>query len=415
MKIGIIGLGNYSSIGFSLSKRINNEMEYDALMINDRDNPERIAKVETHARHILHDRKTGYATLKEMAKECDITFLCAENTYGASKAEIPQRRNIRQELFDGNIKMVEQIAEKFHRENYTGKLIMVTNPTDLLSYFFAKKAPKTQVLGFNHVDTHRFENEMMFCTSTFEERPIDKVVAEIWGEHGPNSMTIPSQIRVFCGEEKRIIDYPEIVDMLEEKKREMDGLPFHIIKDFTTTTGDTIDALTHMTKCILQGKGRFVASAPYQFGGEEIYLGQPCEVRGDDIKVVEKDVKGLHSRIVITDGNEKSEKDRWFEIVTRNYDTIKKIKMNGMRYVGGEPEPAGWQASRKHLYVSPARKKTGNQWMKYVRIGLLIAAGAMTFGTGFKLMYMYKKSKDLSSESNASYLSRNTNISHRSP
>ncbi len=310
-RIGIIGLGNESSFGFQLARSIWDYIAVDRLLINSR----RMDKVVAFCDNQLDGRPANYAPVERLADETDLTIICLENSHGASKQNLDNKVS-RRNLYEGNVDPVREIAQTYSRVGYDGRVIIVSNPTDMLTKTFLEefKGDECQVMGFNHADTSRLERILRKRLQRYEEKPIDRVFAEVWGEHGPNSMAIPSKIRIYVdGVEKRIIEYEHETEKMRGIKQEVDLLPFHLIRFFRSSNSDAVPALGEVLRGIDQGSGRFVMSVPY----EDVCLGQPIKIDGEEIRVLHEEVKRLPRKRLIYDGSDLSEHERWERIVTK--------------------------------------------------------------------------------------------------
>ncbi|HII71126.1 TPA: hypothetical protein HA265_00020 [Candidatus Woesearchaeota archaeon] len=425
-KIGVIGLGVSGSVGFELSSAIHEYADVRKLYINDRDG--KTDKVAEYCRRNIWGRDADYAPVSKIAEDTDITIICLEGRTGVSKGGVPNRIT-RQHLYNGNIESIVELASVFGRSQYKGRIIVVTNPTDLLTYSFIEEMSRhmdvgqCQVMGFNHIDTFRAEKTICDKMKKDEGQKIEKVVAEIWGEHGPNSMMIPSQIRAYVADaERRVIDYPELAVRIAGEKEEIDEIPARVMRYFSNTTKETVQAIGEVLRKMQQGSGRFVMSVPYQHKERMICVGQPIEARGDWLQVAQRDIAYLHPKKVLVDGYEKTERERWEDICDIMAKRIEGTKKGGAW--GYEPlliQEEEREENRKKIVVAGENYRR-REWKRRI----VAAALSIMIGAGIGYAISPKEDNDSIERTeqvvrpsisgcSASYDPRSTSISHRSP
>ncbi len=181
--VGIIGMGWVgSSIAISL---LQNGIARNLLLNDVR---EGIAEGEAmdlnQGSSFLPSMKVQAASIAEM-HECGVIIITAGR--GGRPGET------RLELLNENLKIASSISEEL--KGYTGLLVIVTNPVDILTYFYQKytEIPPHRVIGTGtFLDSARLR-EMIGEKVGVEPKSIQ---ADVIGEHGDSSVIVWSKAAV---------------------------------------------------------------------------------------------------------------------------------------------------------------------------------------------------------------------------
>jgi len=176
----------------------------------------------------------------------------------------------RADLFDKNLPIAREAAEQL--KGFSGKLIVVTNPMDIFTWYFAKhtELDEGQVVGFGGLlDSSRF-------TLALHNMGIDKK-GIVLGEHGEHQVPLFSKLG---------IDVP--LPVREEILTGLRGSSMPIIKGKTGTVFGPAYHIVSMMDKIEKGR-KIICSLPANgaYGIDGCSLGLPAVVTGNGAKIDE--------------------------------------------------------------------------------------------------------------------------------
>ena len=176
----------------------------------------------------------------------------------------------RADLFDKNLPIAREAAEQL--KGFSGKLIVITNPMDVFTWYFAKHAglDEGQVVGFGGLlDSRRF-------TVALSSMGI-KEEGMVLGEHGENQVPVFSKLSV---------DVPEAVR--EEVLLGLRGSSMPVIKGKGGTVFGPAYHVANMMQKIEKGE-EFICSLPANgaYGIDGCSIGLPARVTRDRAKINE--------------------------------------------------------------------------------------------------------------------------------
>lgn len=176
----------------------------------------------------------------------------------------------RADLFDKNLPIAKEGSEML--KGFAGKLIVLTNPMDVFTWYFAKHSglDQNQVVGFGGLlDSRRFT--LALHNMGIEEEGI------VIGEHGENQVPLFSRLSV---------DVPELVR--EEVLLGLRGSSMPVIKGKGGTVFGPAYHIAHMLEDIEHGR-EIVCSLPMDgaYGIDGCALGIPAKVTKDGSKINE--------------------------------------------------------------------------------------------------------------------------------
>ncbi|MBO5119433.1 lactate dehydrogenase [Methanocorpusculum sp.] len=176
----------------------------------------------------------------------------------------------RADLFDKNLPIAREAAEQL--KGFSGKLIVITNPMDVFTWYFAKHAglDEGQVVGFGGLlDSRRF-------TVALSSMGI-KEEGMVLGEHGENQVPVFSKLSV---------DVPEAVR--EEVLLGLRGSSMPVIKGKGGTVFGPAYHIANMMQKIEKGE-EFICSLPANgaYGIDGCSIGLPAKVTRDGAKINE--------------------------------------------------------------------------------------------------------------------------------
>ncbi len=176
----------------------------------------------------------------------------------------------RADLFDKNLPIAREAAELL--KGFSGKLIVITNPMDVFTWYFAKHAglDEGQVVGFGGLlDSRRF-------TVALSSMGI-KEEGMVLGEHGENQVPLFSKLSV---------DVPEAVR--EEVLLGLRGSSMPVIKGKGGTVFGPAYHIVNMMQKIEKGE-EFICSLPANgaYGIDGCSIGLPAKVTPNGAKINE--------------------------------------------------------------------------------------------------------------------------------
>lgn len=176
----------------------------------------------------------------------------------------------RADLFDKNLPIAREAAEQL--KGFSGKLIVITNPMDVFTWYFAKHAglDEGQVVGFGGLlDSRRFT--VALSSMGIKEKGM------VLGEHGENQVPVFSKLSV---------DVPEAVR--EEVLLGLRGSSMPVIKGKGGTVFGPAYHIANMMQKIEKGE-EFICSLPANgaYGIDGCSIGLPARVTRDGAKINE--------------------------------------------------------------------------------------------------------------------------------
>ena len=212
---------------------------------------------------IMHARDVPISTNISDMKDADYCI------FSAGYSRSPNVKT-RADLFDKNLPIAREAAELL--KGFSGKLIVITNPMDVFTWYFAKHAglDEGQVVGFGGLlDSRRF-------TVALSSMGI-KEEGMVLGEHGENQVPIFSNLSV---------DVPEAVR--EEVLLGLRGSSMPVIKGKGGTVFGPAYHIFNMMQKIERGE-EFICSLPANgaYGIDGCSIGLPARVTRDGAKINE--------------------------------------------------------------------------------------------------------------------------------
>lgn len=182
----------------------------------------------------------------------------------------------------GNVPAVKSISAELKRVGFKGKLIVASNPNDVLTGFFAQESglPTGRVIGTGCVlDGMRLKHYVSDLLN-LDPRCIDGFVV---GEHGPTQVIAWSSVNVHG---KSIFDYAK------EQTVDFDDLTTRIIRGgFSVVAGKgytnvaIAEATVHILEAVLNDAKRVLSVAHYH-QEHDIYISTPAIIGRNGVEGV---------------------------------------------------------------------------------------------------------------------------------
>lgn len=193
-KVVIIGCG---MVGSTIAYTLMNSELYDQIVLIDSD----MSRAEGEALDIshgipFHRPMQIYAGLYEDASDAELIIIAAGGNQSASETRL--------DLTNRNVDIIRQIIPLIMCHNYSGRLLIVSNPVDILTYVAWKLSglPRKHVIGSGTVlDSARLE----YLIGRHIDVDSRSVHAYVIGEHGDSEIAAWSSatisgvpLRLFC-------------------------------------------------------------------------------------------------------------------------------------------------------------------------------------------------------------------------
>jgi len=193
----------------------------------------------------------------------------------------------RTEMMSEQIKMIRDIAKKIKRYTPDSKILMITNPVDILTYVFLKETnlPREKVIGVaSSLDSSRFRyvlaRELITTQSEIKN-------ALVLGEHGDSMVPIFSIVKWQ--------DKP-VLELLDDKKVDKitRDLRFYW-KDIRNLKGPSFFGIAKNTvdviKAIIKNEELYTPASVLlngEYGLSDVCMGVPVRINKDGLKNIEE-------------------------------------------------------------------------------------------------------------------------------
>ena len=189
-------------------------------------------------------------------------------------------------MVDAQVKMIKEIGRKIKANCSSPKILMISNPVDILTYFFQKETdfPKGNVIGIaSSLDSSRFR---YFLSKKLVVKNSEISDAYVLGEHGDSMVPIFSKVKINGKNLLEIIDSKQKKEITAETRDYWKSLrnyksrsQFGIAKN----TYDVIEAITNNhtlsvpASILLQG----------EFGENDVCMGVPINISSKGHMVIQ--------------------------------------------------------------------------------------------------------------------------------
>lgn len=273
-KIGIIGLG---WVGASTAISILQKGICGELLLNDT----KPGLAEGEAMDLNHG-SSFYPACKIEASEISEMKSCDAIVITAGRGSVPGETRL--DLLNENIKIAKQTSENLI--GYSGILIIVANPVDILTYYYQKFTglPPNKVIGTGTMlETARLRE---FIGRKLEVDPRN-IHAQVIGEHGDSNVTLWSSSTIGSMHLRKWDNWNmDDEPVIEEKVR---SAAYEIIKRKGATNHAIGLVTATLLKWILQGNKRIVNVSSLisnHFGLNDVALSLPSLVDENGISKI---------------------------------------------------------------------------------------------------------------------------------
>ncbi len=283
LRIGIIGVGSANSpspmgraVAIHLLEWSKETSCLDSLLLNNGPHANEVVEKELTSTNVkVH---LAYAPVEEIVEKTDLCMISLDATRGLEQI-LSHRPKTRIECLSANLEPIIGLAKKF--KGYTGNVLMVTNPVDILTQVFAvySSLPVTRVNGLTFVNTKRLQDAAMRAVKfTQYEGPIDIGGCCSIGPHDKTVVPLISKIRFGIVPLYSINGIEGILENIAESARSQGTLARETIGNTTISASSAAkDTILHIMQ--MQDIPNMTASV-FMDG---LYIGYPIEVIGSQV------------------------------------------------------------------------------------------------------------------------------------
>jgi malate dehydrogenase len=270
--ISIVGSGRVgASIAFLC---VSNGLD-DVLLIN-RDKKKAIGEALDIASAIPADSKFSIRGTDEYSQLSGSDVIVITASVGVYMKD-------RTENMELQVKMIKEIAQKIKRYCPSAIILIVSNPLDVLTYFFQKESsfPKTKVIGIaSSLDTSRFR---YYISETLSVPQSSITNALVLGEHGDSMVPVFSGVTVGGNPLFSLIDSrDEITENVRSYWKKLRNFKSRSQFGIAKNTFDVIDSIlqkkeiTIPASVVLEG----------EYGENDVAMGVPVKIDQNGVSEV---------------------------------------------------------------------------------------------------------------------------------
>jgi malate dehydrogenase len=209
-------------------------------------------------------------------------------------AGLPRKPGMtREDLLQKNAEIIEGIGEEIRDKAPESKIIMVTNPLDVMTYLMREVTgfPAERVIGQAGVlDSARFS---YFIANELDVSAED-VDAMVLGGHGDSMVPLPRYTTVSGISVEDLIEDEDRLDEMVERTRGAGGEIVDLLGDGSAFYAPAA-AVNQMARSILKDKKRILPCSVYadgQYGLEDVYIGLPAKLGENGVEeIIELDLE----------------------------------------------------------------------------------------------------------------------------
>lgn len=291
MKVTIVGAGN---VGASCVRALaSREIATDLVMIDIKPGTaegKALDMWQTSAVQLYDTRINGYTGDYEKTANSEVVVI----TSG-----IPRKPGMsRDDLITTNAGIVQDVTQKIIEQSPNAKIIVVSNPLDVMTYaaYLAANKPSNQVFGMAGVlDTARFKS---FIATELNISP-KEISAILMGGHGDSMVPLPRYTTVSGIPLTELMPAEKIEAIVQ---RTINGGAELVNLMGTSAWYAPGASAAYMVETILRGSRKIVPTSAWlegQYGLEGIYFGVPVILGKDGVeRVIELDLNDAEMELV---------------------------------------------------------------------------------------------------------------------
>ncbi len=191
----------------------------------------------------------------------------------------------RTENMELQVRMVKEIAQKIKQYCPSAIFLIVSNPLDVLTYFFQKESnfPRFRVIGIaSSLDTSRFRYHISETLSVPQSSISDALVL---GEHGDSMVPIFSGVKVGGNPLFSMIDTRDfITDAVRNYWKTLRNFKSRSQFGIAKNTFDVIESILHKKEIIIPAS--IVLEGEY--GENDVSMGVPVKIAQNGVSEIQK-------------------------------------------------------------------------------------------------------------------------------
>lgn len=270
MKLGFVGAGRVGSTS-AFTCLLNLDVDEIALV----DIAEDLAVGE--AMDLAH-AAAGIDKFPEIAGGSDYSLLKGSDIIVVTAGMARKPGMTRLDLATKNAGIIKDVARKIAENAKESKILVVTNPMDVMTYIMWKESgkPRNEVFGMgNQLDSQRLKERLHAAGARNIKR------AWIIGEHG-DSMFVAKSLADFEGD----VDW-------EAVEKDTRFVAAEVIKRKGATIYGPAVAIYNMVKAVVEDTGEIIPTSVVlqgEYGIENVAVGVPAKLGKSGVEVVEMDL-----------------------------------------------------------------------------------------------------------------------------
>lgn len=191
----------------------------------------------------------------------------------------------RTENMELQVKMIKEIAQKIKQYCPSAIVLIVSNPLDVLTYFFQKESnfPRFKVIGIaSNLDTSRFR----YCISETLSVPQSSISnAMVLGEHGDSMVPIFSSVKVGGNPLFSMIDSRDtITENVRNYWKKLRNFKSRSQFGIAKNTFDVIDSILHKKELFIPAS----VVLDGEYGANDVAMGVPVKINQNGISEIQK-------------------------------------------------------------------------------------------------------------------------------
>ena len=186
----------------------------------------------------------------------------------------------RNELIDAQVEMIKEIGKKIKKSCPTSIILIISNPIDVLTYFFQKETnfSRTSVIGIaSSLDSSRFR---YFLSRELGVKQSQISDAFVLGEHGDSMVPIFSKAKIKGQNVLEIIDSKQKEDISRKIKDYWKSL-----RNFKSRSQFGIAKITYdIIESIIKNQTIFIPASILlegEFGEKDVCMGVPIKITSE--------------------------------------------------------------------------------------------------------------------------------------
>jgi len=191
----------------------------------------------------------------------------------------------RTENMELQVKMIKEIAQKIKRYCSSAIVLMVSNPLDVLTYFFQKESclPRFKVIGIaSSLDTSRFR---YYISETLSVPQSSISNALVLGEHGDSMVPVFSSVTVGGNLLFSMIDSREsITEDVRNYWKKLRNFKSRSQFGIAKNTFDVIDSISHKKEISIPAS----VVLECEYGENDVAMGVPVKIDQNGITEIQK-------------------------------------------------------------------------------------------------------------------------------